>query len=122
MLGPPDLCYLVKEIRTGTFTTKVTRFGYYHYVYGVDTSSSASIAAYIKSAMKLAGEKADLYPKPKFKVKVVMGTFCTFDAISRKDFRVEITFPGSTNIVAISQNGERQPIEGNEWNNVFLCS
>jgi hypothetical protein len=46
-----------------------------------------------------------LIPKPKFKVKVITGTFCTFDAISGRDFRVEITFPGSTNIVAISADG-----------------
>ena len=72
--------------------------------------------------MSLAGENPDLIPKPKLKVKVITGTFCTFDCISGRDFRVEITFPGSTNIVAISADGQRHPIDGKEWSNVFLCS
>jgi len=72
--------------------------------------------------MQLAGNDPDRFSKSKAKVKVVKGCFCTFDAISRRDFRVEITFPGSTNIVAIDHKGDRHPIQASEWNNVFLCS
>jgi hypothetical protein len=116
------MCYLIKEKKTGTLTTKTQRLGYFHNVYGVDTSSSASVAAYMSSVMYLAGQDTNQYPKPKCKVKVTKGYFCTFDAITRRDYRVEITFPGSTNVVAIDQNGERHPIDGKEWSNVFLCS
>ena len=122
LLGPPDLCYLIKEKKTGTLSTKTTRAGYYHFVYGVDTSSSASIAAYITSVMNLAGSDTNYFPKPKCKVKVTNGYFCMFDAISRRDYRVEITFPGSTNVVAIDRNGERHMINDKEWSNVLLCS
>ena len=48
--GPPDLCYLVKEQKGGLLKTP-TRAGFFHYVYGVDASSSASVAAYIKSVI-----------------------------------------------------------------------
>lgn len=50
-LGPPDLCYLeIEEVKKGKFLKKNEngiKRGYYHYVYGVDTSSSACVAAYI---------------------------------------------------------------------------
>ena len=48
--GPPDLCYLVKEIKKG-FLSGEAKQGFYHYVYGVDTSSSASVAAYMTSIL-----------------------------------------------------------------------
>jgi len=116
------MCYLIKEKKMGTLSTKTARFGYFHFAYGVDTSSSASIAAYVTSVMNLAGQDTNLYPKPKCKVKVTNGYYCSFDAITRRDYRVEITFPGSTNVVAIDSNGERHQINGKEWSNVFLCS
>ena len=52
-LGPPDLCYLeIEEQRKSKFLKKMESIqgmkrGFYHYVYGVDTSSSACVAAYI---------------------------------------------------------------------------
>jgi hypothetical protein len=48
VFGPPDLCYLVKQQKGGLLSSP-TLAGFFHYVYGVDSSSSASIAAYIKS-------------------------------------------------------------------------
>ena len=44
--GPADLCYLVKEHKGGVFSP-TTHTGYFHHVYGVDCSSSASVAVYI---------------------------------------------------------------------------
>jgi len=49
--GPPDMCYLVKEMKGGLLSSPV-RSGFYHFVYGVDASSSASVAAYIKSLIQ----------------------------------------------------------------------
>ena len=52
-LGPPDLCYLeIEEQRKSKYLKKMDAIsgmkrGFYHYVYGVDTSSSACVAAYI---------------------------------------------------------------------------
>ena len=53
--GPPDMCYLVKESKKGFLAGAVQKQGFYHYVYGVDTSSSATAAAYITSIMAIAG-------------------------------------------------------------------
>lgn len=49
--GPADLCYLVKEHKGGILSP-TTRTGYFHHVYGVDCSSSASVAVYINSLIK----------------------------------------------------------------------
>jgi len=44
-LGPPDLCHVVKS----TGRSGQRDLGSYHYISGVDASSSASLAAYINS-------------------------------------------------------------------------
>jgi hypothetical protein len=49
--GPPDICYLVKQQKGGLLSSP-TLAGFFHYVYGVDASSSASVAAYIKSVIQ----------------------------------------------------------------------
>ena len=56
LYGPPDMCYLVKEKKIGLMSSKIERAGYFHYVYGVDLSSTASPSAYIKSVMTLGGQ------------------------------------------------------------------
>lgn len=112
--GPPDLCYLVKEKTTGGLRSKTTHQGYFHYVYGADTSSSASIAAYLKSIMDL--------PKGDKKSKVIQGIYCSFDIFTRKDIRVDIQVPGSTNVYSIDDEGSQEEVNGEEWNNVFVSS
>ena len=50
LYGPPDLCYIVKEKNTSTtFKKKSVVIGSFHYVNGVNTSSIATIAAYLNS-------------------------------------------------------------------------
>jgi len=51
--GPPDMCYLIREEKGGFFT-QPNRAGYFHYVYGVNTSSLASIIDYIKDTLRQA--------------------------------------------------------------------
>ena len=43
--------------------------------------------------------------KKKQKVRVISATFCTYDIVTRRDIRVEINFPGSTNVVAYDEHG-----------------
>lgn len=85
--------------------------GFYHYVYGVDTSSSACVAAYITDCInqhssdteptKDKSIKAKLFNKKDKKgkdeenekdiiEKVLRGTFCIFDIVTQRDVRVEI--------------------------------
>jgi Chs5-Arf1p-binding protein BUD7/BCH1 len=47
LMGPPDMCYIVKERKGGFMSSAPVRFGYYHHVIGVDTSSTATPSAYI---------------------------------------------------------------------------
>ena len=107
------MVYLVKEKKQGLMSSTIVRAGYYHHVYGVDTSSTASPSAYIKSVMALASDPNSDTPttkkkknvKPKTWVK--SATYCTYDIVTRRDVRVEICFPGSTNVVAYDENGDR---------------
>lgn len=50
-LGPPDLCHVIKTTaKPGSKSTSTggeRDLGSYHYVSGVDASSSASLAAYL---------------------------------------------------------------------------
>lgn len=119
LFGPPDLCYVVKEKKGGFMSSGPSRQGYYHHVYGVDTSSTATPSAYIKSV--IANQTGGTNSK-KAKVKVISATFCTYDIVTQRDIRVEICFPGSTNVVAYDKNGERSPLEPSHWNYVFVSS
>ena len=48
LLGPPDLCYIIREKTvTSGFKKKTIQHGFFHYVYGVNTSSQALIALYL---------------------------------------------------------------------------
>ncbi len=49
--GPPDLCYFIREEKGGLFSAS-KKSGYFHYVYGVDTSSPATAAAYITDCLR----------------------------------------------------------------------
>lgn len=49
--GPPDLCYLVKET-PGTLFAKSSLVGYFHFIYGLNTSSFDNIVSYIWSVVK----------------------------------------------------------------------
>lgn len=76
-LGPPDLCYVVKstgksgqrEVRfhflesNGLGVTRI-QLGSYHFVSGVDASSSASLAAYINSLTYAIEDNIAWFSKP----------------------------------------------------------
>ena len=96
------MCYIVKERKTGLMSSTTIRQGHYHHVYGVDTSSTASPSAYIRSVMSLAGQPSETPAgkKKSSKVRVISATYCAYDMVTRRDIRIEICFPGSTNVIA----------------------
>ncbi|KAJ2788840.1 bud site selection protein, partial [Coemansia helicoidea] len=53
-LGPPDLCHIVKIHSSNRNEADI---GSYHHVLGVDTSSSAALAAYINSLQYSLSDK-----------------------------------------------------------------
>ena len=65
---------------------------FYHFVFGVDTSSSACVAAYLTEVMK-------------YHPKATRAVFCIYDVVTKRDIRVEIQIPGGTQVYVITQVG-----------------
>ena len=115
--GPPDWWYLVKEHKGGLLKS-TSRWGWFHYVYGVDCSSSASIAVYINDLINVS--EAEGWSKKSH--KIVKAIFCIFDIVLKRDVRVEITIPGGTNVYAVNEENTKHAISGIQWNFVFVSS
>ena len=118
-LGPPDICYLVKEIQSKGFfglkTKKITKTGSYHYIYGLDTSNVAFISAYISKYIQKVHSHNSNY-------KISQSIFCAFDYFLEKDLRILIKFPGG--IRKIFYIDDTQAIEANAegLRTIFLSS
>ncbi|KAL1747423.1 Chs5p-Arf1p-binding proteins-domain-containing protein [Schizophyllum fasciatum] len=116
-LGPPDLCHVVKS--TGKSATK--ELGSYHYVSGVDASSSASLAAYINSLTYAIEDNSAWFSKaPAWKVR--NGCYCCFNAFSRVDIRVDVKIPGGVNAYVIDLRGERHEATPEIWLETYVSA
>ncbi|KAF8480419.1 Chs5p-Arf1p-binding proteins-domain-containing protein [Russula ochroleuca] len=116
-LGPPDLCHVIKS----TTRAGQRELGSYHYVSGIDTSSSASLAAYINSLTYSIEESQAWFTKgPTWKVK--HGCFCCFNAFSRVDVRVDVKIPGGVTAYVIDLRGERHQATPDIWQETYLSS
>lgn len=115
-LGPPDLVHLSK---TSTKTQKVS--GTYHYVTGVDTSSSAAVAAYLNTLTFTLGEEQIWFGKhPQWKVHT--GVFCSYNAFSRNDVRVMVKIPGSVEAYVVDERGDKRPATDQAWTETYLSA
>jgi len=119
-LGLPDLCHIIK-----TNNKVSTRdIGSYHFVLGTDTSSSATIAAYLNSlSYSLAEEQSGWFSNNKSQPswKIRSGTYCCFNAFSRVDMRVEVQIPGGVVSYLVDLKGERHPITNNTlWQETYI--
>ncbi|PPQ88559.1 hypothetical protein CVT25_009939 [Psilocybe cyanescens] len=116
-LGPPDLCHVVKS--TGRAAQR--DFGSYHYISGVDASSSASLAAYINSLTYAFEDNSAWFSKtPQWKVK--NGCYCCFNAFSRVDIRVDVKIPGGVNAYVIDLRGERHEATPEIWQETYVSA
>jgi len=119
-LGPPDLCHIIKS------NNKVSTrdIGSYHFVLGTDTSSSATIAAYLNSlSYSLTEEQSGWFSnnknQPSWKIR--SGTYCCFNAFSRVDMRVEVQIPGGVVSYLVDLKGDRHPITNNSlWQETYI--
>ncbi len=108
-LGPPDLVHLVKQSsKAGAKQT-----GVYHHVTGIDASSSASLAAYVNTLTYSPVDKTH---------KVVSGIYCSYNAFSHLDMRVEVKIPGSVESYCVDERGDRRFATDNLWLETFLCA
>ncbi|TIA91131.1 hypothetical protein E3P99_01236 [Wallemia hederae] len=117
-LGPPDLCHIIKSpTRVGTTKDSAS----YHYVSGIDASSSASIAIYLNELLR----SLDL-PQGWFTAnagwKVKSGTYCCYNAFSRVDVRVQVRIPGGVDSYAIDLRGERHELTSSLWLETYLSA
>lgn len=96
------MCHVVKS----TGKTGQRDLGSYHFVSGVDASSSASLAAYINSLTYAIEDSNAWFSKtPVWKVR--NGCYCCFNAFSRVDFRVDVKIPGGVVAYVVDLRGER---------------
>ncbi|GAA6059494.1 hypothetical protein JCM10212_002237 [Sporobolomyces blumeae] len=120
-LGPPDLCHVIKT--TGKAGQK--DIGSYHYVSGVDASSSASLAAYLNSLTYTVEEAPSWFfgsSGAKSAWKIRGGAFCSFNAFSRVDVRVEVKIPGGVEAYVVDVRGERHEATPQMWQEVYLSA
>lgn len=116
-LGPPDLCYVVKS----TGKTGQRDFGSFHFVSGVDASSSASLAAYINSLTYSLEDNSAWFSKgPVWKVR--NGSYCCFNAFSRVDVRVDVKIPGGVNAYVVDLRGERHEATPEIWQETYVSA
>ncbi|KAF9003311.1 chaps family protein [Cyathus striatus] len=116
-LGPPDLCHVVKS----TGKSGQRDFASYHYVSGVDASSSASLAAYINS-LTYAIEDNSAWFSNAARWKVKSGCYCCFNAFSRVDIRVDVKIPGGVNAYVIDLRGERHEATAEMWQETYVSA
>lgn len=86
--------------------TSNAQLGSFHFVSGVDASSSASLAAYINSLTYAIEDNSAWFSKGQV-WKVRNGCYCCFDAFSRVDIRVDVKIPGGVNAYVVDLRGER---------------
>ncbi|GAC95919.1 hypothetical protein PHSY_003497 [Pseudozyma hubeiensis SY62] len=117
-LGPPDLVHVIKT--TGS-SARSRDIGSYHYVSGVDASSSAALAAYINSLTYELDQNPGFFSS-KAAYKLKSGAYCCFNAFSRVDVRVEVRIPGSVDAYVVDLRGERHETTPEIWQEVYLSA
>ncbi|KAF8340855.1 Chs5p-Arf1p-binding proteins-domain-containing protein [Amanita rubescens] len=115
-LGPPDLCHVVKT----TGRSGQRELGSYHYISGVDASSSASLAAYINSLTYAIEDNNAWFKGPTWKVK--NGCYCCFNAFSRVDVRVDVKIPGGVSAYVLDLRGERHEPTPEIWQETYVSA
>lgn len=117
-IGPTDTCIVVKEhLPTGLnkLLKKSYTRTYAHFIYGVDTSSLSSIAAYFRHFLDMIINKTQ-------NCRVQSGCFCTYDLFSKLDLRVEIKIPGKTFAYLTDSAGNVYKAEEIHWQGCYLSS
>ncbi|KAG0241460.1 hypothetical protein BGW41_005918 [Actinomortierella wolfii] len=116
-LGPPDLVHIVKvNSKPG-----VKESSSYHYVSGIDASSSASLAAYLNSLTYALDETQTWFSKAAT-WRIGSGTYCCYNAFSRVDMRVEVKIPGGVESYAVNARNERLEATPVMWHETNLTA
>ncbi|RUS32028.1 hypothetical protein BC938DRAFT_476455 [Jimgerdemannia flammicorona] len=95
--------------------------GSYHYVSGVDASSSASLAAYLNMLTYSLDEPHAWFSKPAA-WRIRSGIYCCFNAFSRVDVRVEVKIPGGVESYFVDVRGERHEATLEVWQQTYISA
>ncbi|KAI9296274.1 chaps-domain-containing protein [Neoconidiobolus thromboides FSU 785] len=116
-LGPPDLCHVIKT----NSKPNIKELGCYHFVLGLDASSSATMAAYLNSLTYLMEVPQGWFAKaPVWRVR--SGIYCCYNAFSRVDIRVEVKIPGGVEAYAVNNKAEKIPIKDEYWVETYISA
>eukprot|EP00698_Gefionella_okellyi_P007485 TRINITY_DN1833_c0_g1_i1.p1 TRINITY_DN1833_c0_g1~~TRINITY_DN1833_c0_g1_i1.p1 ORF type:complete len:885 (-),score=226.26 TRINITY_DN1833_c0_g1_i1:152-2806(-) len=121
-LGPPDMCIIYKfpmkaVIPVGLQTP--AKVAFFHYVIGADVSSAAAIAAYFG---ELCNAQEDAWFWATTKWKIAGGTYCSYDAVSQCDVRVDVKIPGGVSAFVVDVHGKKHSVTEDHWQRVSLCA
>ncbi|VVT49611.1 uncharacterized protein SAPINGB_P002355 [Magnusiomyces paraingens] len=116
-LGPPDLVHLSKT--TQKAGAKVS--GTYHYVTGVDASSSSAVAAYFNGLTFSLGEEQVWFGRHAG-WKIHTGIYCAYNAFSRVDVRVLVKIPGGVEAYVVDSQGDKHPASEDQWTETYLSA
>lgn len=90
---------------------------------GLDTSSSASIAAYVTDLSRsLVGNGGGWLGRLSSSWKITSSTVCCWNAFSRLDVRVEISIPGGVRSYAVDTAGTTVPTTQQIWMETYVSS
>jgi len=116
-LGPPDLCYILKSNNKINATESS-----FHFVLGINASSSASLAAYINKLINSVEIKTIPW-LPLSSWKITNGIYSCYNIFSKVDIRVEVQIPGGVVSYLIDSNKKRLQIKNeNIWVETYVSS
>ena len=119
--GPPDLCYLTKEFQKSlSFSKQPTKIGYYHYVFGLDTSSPASVSAHLKRLLTMQEKEKTWFSSGRWKITKCL--FCIYDAFSKVDIHVEIGIPGGMKLYGYKGDENLVSVDETLWERAYISS
>lgn len=119
--GPPDITYIIRESSYKSIfkSSKLNKNGYYHYIYGLDTSNISYVAAYISEYILKMNNIKKTSNQNK---KVIQTIFCAYDIFYEKDLRILIKFPGGLNKVFYIDSKSAEEANSEDLKTVFLSS
>ncbi|CAG8757626.1 4368_t:CDS:10 [Cetraspora pellucida] len=118
-LGPPDLCHITKS----NAKPGVKEVGSYHYVSGVDASSSATLAAYLNSLTYALEETHAWFSKSSaWRIRSGFNYSSCFNAFSRVDVRVEVKIPGGVESYIVDARGEKHEASPEMWQETYISA
>ncbi|CAB10092.2 exomer complex ChAPs family (Chs5p-Arf1p-binding) protein Bch1 [Schizosaccharomyces pombe] len=114
-LGPPDQVNTIK-VNAKNPSKEV---GTYHFVSGVDASSSASLAAYLNTLSYSLDKSQQWFGKGNA-WRVSHGVYCCYNVFSQVDVRVEAKIPGGVDTYAIDENGQKHIVDARMWTEAYM--